>query len=304
MAKYTLLLLSLLTVVLIAGCTGGKGIVDNTHEKADTSPLEVKLSLSDKPLLNTPVKLTLKVKTILNWDNSSFPTSVKIELPEGFELVSGDLEWYGILMDDEEQSIEATVKSTKTGYYRLTGHANLTLGNNPIYSTDIIYVEVTPTDAILGNRPQNDWYGPAQGQAIPTSTNAEKIKSELIISQLPELNKEFTVIYRVVPQEDILDSRYRQMIVLFPPKAFKVVAVEFPEYGKSYRHDSQLSWQGNLTVNKTVEIKATFKVINTGWGLVVGGLNIQAGDDGSKLVQDVKIVDLYVDKYFGNFTMK
>lgn len=305
------LVFAVLTVVFVSGCIGEKGFEYNEVRESPpkmSSPLQVKLSLSDKPLLDKPVKLTLTIKSMITNQNNSkfaFPnTSAKIEIPEGFEFVSGEREWYGNLSANEEQKIDAVIVSKRVGYYKLIGYVNSKQFDGAFGGADIIYVEVSPKDAIIGSRPENNWYEPAQGQAIAVAENNEKIKSELIISQTPELNKEFTITYRVIPQEDILDSRYRQMSIVFPPKAFKIINVEFPEGGKTYKSSSQLSWQGDLKKDNAVEIKATVKVINTGWGSVSGELNIQAGSDGSKFVQDVKVADLYVDKYMGNVTVK
>jgi hypothetical protein len=94
------------------------------------------------------------------------------------------------------------------------------------------------------------------------------------------------------------------MSLVFPPKAFEVVSVQFPEGGETYEHDTQLSWKGRISEGQTVEIKATFKVINTGWGSVYGNLNVQPSGEITNLIQDVKIAELYVDKYTGNFTIK
>ncbi len=214
--------------------------------------------------------------------------------------MSGNLEWHGNISANEERRIEAVVKSTKTGYYKILGVVQGEVFGN----SDIIYLEVSNNDAIIGSKPENNWYEPAQGQSVPVPENSGNIKSELLILQKPELNKEFTAIYRITPLENILDTRYRQMSLVFPPKGLEVIDVKFPEGGKNYKYNGQLSWQGDLNKNQTVEIRATFRVVDTGWGPIIGELNIQAGTDGSKFVQDGKSADLYVDKYSGNLTIR
>jgi hypothetical protein len=126
----------------------------------------------------------------------------------------------------------------------------------------------------------------------------------LIISPKPELNKEFTITYRLTPSINIPDPQRTQMSLVFPPKAFQVVSVQFPTGGETYRYNDQLSWKGSINKGQTVEIKTTLKVINTGWGSVYGNLNVQPSGEITNLIQDVKIADLYVDKYSGSFTMK
>lgn len=265
---------------------------------SESSLLQATLSLSDKPLLNTPVTLTLSFKSIINTIN----TFAKIELPEGFELVSGNLEWQGDLKKDEEEKIEVVVKSTKVGYYQLKGSIGSRQQNSAFSDSNIIYVEVSQNDAIIGSEPENNWFKPAQSQSVPLAENNEQIQSELIISQNPELNKEFTITYRLTPLIDIPDPQRTQMSLAFPPKAFEVVNAQFPEGGEIY-NESQLTWKGSINQGQTIEIKATFKVINTGWGSVYGYLNVQPSGEITNLIQDAKIADLYVDKYTGSFTI-
>ncbi|MFZ3077109.1 MAG: hypothetical protein WA139_01520 [Candidatus Aenigmatarchaeota archaeon] len=307
MNKKLLLIGTVILIVLAAALIYmqyGKSIYTTTPESPpkESSPLQAKLSFSDKPLLNAPVGLVLTLKSMMvNNPNVAFQnTSARIELPDGFEFVSGELEWHGYMSANEERKVEAVVKSTKLGYYKITG----VVQGEAFGNSDIIYLEVSDNDAIMGSKPANNWFEPAQGQAVPMPENNGNIKSELLILQKPELNKEFMAIYRITPLEDILDTRYRQMSLLFPPKGFEVSDVKFPEGGKTYRNNGQLSWQGDLSKNQTVEIRATFKIIDVGWGSIIGELSIQAGTDGSKFVQDAKIADLYVDKYSGNLTIR
>ncbi|MFH1181720.1 MAG: hypothetical protein V1702_02060 [Candidatus Woesearchaeota archaeon] len=286
---------ALILIIAIAGCSP---IQPRQTEK--WSPMEATLSLSGKPLLNTPVTLTLNFKSLANGSN----TSAKIELPEGFELVSGNLEWHGNLSKNEERKIEAVVKSTKVGYTQLSGTAISIKPGYTFGDSDIIYVEVTPHDAIIGSKPENNWYDSTWIQGFAASENNEQINSELIISQNPQLNQEFTITYRVTPSIDLPDPQRTQMSLVFPPKAFKVVAVQFPDGGTTYKRDTQLSWRGSINKDQTVEIKATFKIIDTGWGSVRGGLNVQQPSGGINFIQDTKIAELYLDKYTGNYTVR
>ena len=265
-----------------------------------SSPLQSKLCLLEKPILNNPVILLYKFKSI-----SPAPNAVaKIELPESFTLVSGSPEWRGSLVQNEEQSFEVVIKSTKVGYYQLKASVSQKGEGYQFGDGDIIDVEITPNNAILGSKPENNWYHPAQGQAIPMSKNNEAISSQLLISNTPELNKEFTITYRVTPQIDIPDPQRTQLDLVFPPEGFKVVKVEFPNGGQTYKHNAQLSWKGSIARNQTAEIKATFRITDTGQGSIYGSLNVQEGGGITKFMQDAKVIDLYVDKYDGTFTLK
>lgn len=279
-----------------AKCVNSKCVAILMQGTKTGSPIQATLSLFDKPLLNMPVSLVLEFKSLLNLSN----ISAEIELPENFEFVSGNLGWQGDLNENETQRIEAIVKSTKIGYYQLKSIISNLQG--PIGGSNILYVEVLQDDAIIGSRPENNWYESAQMQVIPLAQNNEQIQSELIISPKPGLNKEFTIIYRLAPSINIPDPQRTQMSLVFPPKAFKIIDVQFPDGGETYKHESSLSWKGSIAQGQTIEIKATFKVINTGWGFVYGGLNVQPSGEIINLIQDIKIVDLYVDKYVGNFS--
>lgn len=265
-----------------------------------SSPLQSKLCLLEKPILNNPVTLLYKFKSV-----SPAPDAIaKIELPESFVLVSGNPEWRGSLVQNEEQSFEVVVKSTKVGYYQLKASVSQKGEGYQFGDGDVIDIEITPNNAILDSKPENNWYHPAQGQGISMSENNDAITSQLLISNVPELNKEFTVTYKVTPQIDIPDPQRTQVDLVFPPKGFKVLSVEFPQGGKTYRYDTQLSWKGSIVKNQTVEIKATFRITDTGQGSIYGSLDVQEGGGITKFMHDTKIVDLYVDKYGGTFTLK
>lgn len=265
-----------------------------------TSPMQGVLTILEKPLLNTPVPLVFSFKSVTPGPN----TEAKIELPDGFELVSGIPTWNGNLEANEEQKIEVVIKSTKVGYYRLSGSAISRQGESYFGDTAIIDIEITPDDAIAGSKPENNWYHPAQGQGLPMAQNNEQIRSELTFSNTPELGKSFTVTYKVTPSIK-LPSQRTYLFLVFPPKAFKLLGVQFPQGGETYQRDTQLSWIGNIDVNQTMEIIATFEVVNVGSGTVYGSLNSQSGKGDTTvadLVVDVKTSDLYVDKYGGKFT--
>jgi hypothetical protein len=265
-----------------------------------TSPMQSVLTIIEKPLLNVPVPLVFSFKSVTPAPN----TEAKIELPDGFALVSGTPTWNGDLEMNEERKIEVIIKSTKVGYYRLSGSAISRQGESFFGDTAIIDIEITPDDAIAGSKPENNWYHPAQGQGLPLAQNNEQIQSELIFSNTPELGKSFTITYKVMSLIK-LPSQRTYLFLVFPPKAFKLISVQFPQSGETYQSDTQLSWIGNIDVNQMMEIVATFEVVNVGSGTVYGNLNSQSGKGGATvadLIVDVKTANLYVDKYGGKFT--
>lgn len=258
------------------------------------------LTILEKPILNKAIPLVFTFKSVTPAPN----TEAKIELPEGFELVSGTPTWRGDLEVNEEGKIEVIIKSIKVGYYRLSGSAISRQGESLSGDAAIIDIEITPDDAIAGSKPENNWYHPGQAQALLMAQNNEQIRSELIFSSTPELGKRFTVTYKVTSLIKLPSPR-TYLNLVSPPKAFKLITVQFPQGGETYQYDTQLSWVGGIGVNQTMEITATFEVVNAGWGAVYGSLNSQSGKGGTTaadLIIDVKTADLYVDKYGGKFT--
>jgi len=77
--------------------------------------------------INQEVTLELSAKHLspesINAD--TVPADIKIQLPDGFELVSGDLSWSGNIPKQDTVRISAKVKAVKTGTYTIHGVAYL-----------------------------------------------------------------------------------------------------------------------------------------------------------------------------------
>lgn len=131
-----------LSAVLIAAVLSG--CVQEVDKTAPLTEMEVSLSISNAPALNQTAELTCTVTSIKDAPN----TMAQIKLPEGFELVSGDLLWRGDVTKSSQKSFNATIKSVKTGnwtieaiaeskledgkpseFYRATDHVHIVLGN-------------------------------------------------------------------------------------------------------------------------------------------------------------------------------
>lgn len=111
------------------------GIFSNMLSIANASinsGIEVNLSISEPPALNETAELTLSVTTVRDVSN----ISVKIMLPEGLEILSGDLLWQGKLAKNQKKSVHANVKAVKTGNWTIIGAA--TGGTDYIYFWECI----------------------------------------------------------------------------------------------------------------------------------------------------------------------
>jgi len=81
-------------------------------------PAPLELNFSEPPEFNKPVELTMDVVGgVLPYQNAT----IKIDLPDGFELVSGDLEGQADLTKDVPVQLKAVVKPIKTGDWVIEG---------------------------------------------------------------------------------------------------------------------------------------------------------------------------------------
>jgi len=108
-----------------------------------------KLTLSEPPILGKPVEVTLTFGIQKDYSHDAKNATARISLPEGFELVSGNLEWQGDVLQNQTYAIEATIKSVKTGYWELAGRIQYSPpGSDDILGgADFIYVAVSEDKA-------------------------------------------------------------------------------------------------------------------------------------------------------------
>ena len=128
------LALTVLGIILVSGC-----IQENTP--TTSTGITSKLEISKAPALNENAEITLTVTTI-----RSAPTaSAKITLPEGFELVSGDLNWNGELVENQPLQLKVIVKAVKTGNWTIFGGGS---GEG-----DYLYITVNENSAYINEKP-------------------------------------------------------------------------------------------------------------------------------------------------------
>ena len=120
------------------------GIFSNTISNVNASidpNIKVDLSISKAPALNQTAELTLSITAPRNASN----VSAKIVLPEGLELLNGDLSWHGKLIGNQTKSIHSEVRAVKTGNWTIIGA--VTGGN------DYIYLYILENEGIVSKTP-------------------------------------------------------------------------------------------------------------------------------------------------------
>jgi len=115
---YVVVLMCVLVVILILGVWYFQGL--SSREEKGTVPLTTEFykgnfSVSDAPILNRTVELVFTLETIDDAPN----TTIKMFLPEGIELVEGNLLWNGDIKKDEKIEHKISIKVVKEGEWRI-----------------------------------------------------------------------------------------------------------------------------------------------------------------------------------------
>ncbi len=269
-------------------------IITGGSSAAPKSPMIVTLSVS--PFTGEKIaELTVTITSIVNAPN----TTAQIILPEGIELQSGNSNWSGDITENGTVKFSTMIKAVKMGEWIVEADARTyTSPDSWFGGKDIIYFIVCE-DVKVSDIPPKNWYEGGQAQAIPLPENNEMISSNISFSSLPELNKEVILTYTVTPSIDIPDPQRTWMTLVYPPKGFEVIGVEFPSAGETYTSEGQLTWKGKISKDETVQIKAIVKAITTGSGSVYGHLNVQPdGKTITRLISDISMFDVKVGECY------
>ena len=116
------------------------------------SPIKVNLSLSELPLLNKIVKLVFTVTALEDLPN----TTIEISLPEGFELISGDLSWKGNITRGNTIQIQSYIRAIKKGNWTITAVARSVRYDKFVSiegKADAIFISVSEETAMVSKKP-------------------------------------------------------------------------------------------------------------------------------------------------------
>jgi hypothetical protein len=151
-----------LLISLVPGCTSGQESSGSQSqlESPPAPPITVDLSFPDgAPRLNTEAELNCIVKApAISLKNMS----VDIRLPEAFELVGGNLSWFGDINQGAElEVVSAVVRAIKAGNWAIELRTSIDPEEQGCFSMypdwqDAIYVSVSDDSAEWGIYPP--WY--------------------------------------------------------------------------------------------------------------------------------------------------
>lgn len=150
------ILIVLITLVLVAvsmpGCSQqaspGKSEPSMPAKDVEVFFERVDLSISGTPLLNKPIELACIVTATPHVGSDS---SIQILLPDGFELISGDLSWQGYIAKEQTVELKAIVRVIETGDWLIGAWAGPSW--NPEYDRANLYVSVTEDGATVTQSP-------------------------------------------------------------------------------------------------------------------------------------------------------
>ena len=191
--KYGLFLACVVVVVVLSlGCL--QPASENEIENKPIAPINANLSIFGVPTLNQTVELALIATPLIDAPN----TTIQILLPNGFELVDGNLSWEGDVLKNEIVRLTVSVKAIKKGNFVIEAS---TISNKPSYSfgkLNKLYINVSEKTAIVSHIPSvNESYFEETMHLNSSETSKHKLSAplnvNLSITGTPSLNQEATL---------------------------------------------------------------------------------------------------------------
>jgi len=227
---------------LYVGVFSDRGLIDHsplqfpgdycdtvTLRPADERVMDIALSISGTPALNQPVDLICTIKAIEDMHSGN----VLINLHDGFEYMSGDLEWHGDLSKGEQTVLRSKIKSKNVGRWHVSARG---------------YYLVAP-----------DYWYHHQGQCLRIyvfEDNADvihmlrwrsvRVATDLSISPLPAVNQTAGLICTLIAlSEDVAN-------VKVVTKSPGLADCTLKDSELEWKEGDKLKWEGGLTKNVPV----------------------------------------------------
>ncbi len=239
---------NIVVVLLFAGiCTGcihhePELERDVAYYKEDS--LRGDFTVTGEPILNHEVEIVLSVNPVMDAPN----TSITLFLPEGIELVQGDLYWEGDIKKGDLVEILIMVKSIQEGQWEI-----------------LAYVESVYSSRRKEHYPYYLYFLSAKdsGQVSRTRFYYErtygKILEELIVdlalksTPTPDVGEEVVLTFAVIASEDTPTVR----VVIVLPEEFILI-------------DGTLEWTGDLKEAQEETFQITIKTTERGRFEILG----------------------------------
>ena len=258
--KTGILIFSLLLIIALGLGCAGKGesgpYVASTPAGIEQI-FQKELVLFESPSLNKPVGISFTVQAEIA-PKRPVNGTVRILLPEGFELVEGNLSWKGEMKRGEIITLNATIKAVKTGEWTIQAVAGFT---SPYGVQEILflYVNVGENSATVTTYP----FTLAPQAQEPQKEAYRPLDLNLALSGTPFLNNTVELSATVVSYV----NEYSPVALHFDPKN-ATVTIFLPDGFELVEGD--LVWAGDLSATKQVQMKAKIKAVKIGdWDIIM-----------------------------------
>lgn len=184
-------------------------------------------SVTGEPVLNQEVEIVFSVNPVLEAPN----TSIRFYLPEGIELVQGDLDWEGDIKKDEIVQVKITVKPIQEGQWIMHSYVESVFSSKRKEHYTYYLVFLTSKDTGQVSR---TWFYPPSPEG-----EAKVMMINMILDAPPDPNvgEEIVLTFSLIASKDL--SNVRAVVVL--PEEFTLV------------HGS-LEWTGDLKEAEIIEV--------------------------------------------------
>jgi hypothetical protein len=158
----SIILLIITLILFISGCKG---------PSAETLPMKANLYFSEIPSLNKPVQLSAKfVSNSAEFTQIVHDVTYRIILPEGFEIVNGDIESISDFDPNSSYSMKVTVKAVKTGNWDIEARADYNFTGGHLGGNGHLYVSILENGATISSMPPHEHFTPGPQQTVTPGT--------------------------------------------------------------------------------------------------------------------------------------
>ncbi len=296
--KYKIGIIIIATIILILLVGSYFYLVKGNH--AIKSPHLGTTGLSYKhigdPKLNKPFKIIYSIKNEFN-TIALTNLDLNINLPQGVELISGDLNMHIDLLNSKEikefEPIE--LKIIKNGFYDIESHLNysfLSLNNSiddfnkeKEYNRKVffydheIYIETKDNFYFIDTKlPENEWVvNSARGLAVSYSPEDPRMDGQdfnFYFTELPEYNKEVVLVFEILPEKDYSYSNVNLYLGQKGIDVIKVLSVSKPTNPNEFiigdlcadKERRNYFWNGDLKKDEYFKIEFLVKSKYYGYG--------------------------------------
>ena len=186
--------------------------------------------VTGEPLLNQEVEILFTVNPVLEAPN----TSINFYLPDGIELVQGDLTWEGDIGKDEVVEITITVKPVQEGQWDIISYVESVFSKKRKVNYSYYLVFLTSKDS--GQVSRTHFYPPSpEGRTVEIPVDLA-----IIVPNFLDIGEEAIVTFSLLASKDVSDVK---AVIVLPEELILI--------------DGVLEWTGDLEKEKEETFQIT-----------------------------------------------